>query len=103
MESNLNVLIQEKKLEIVEHVTTILIPHIIGDYRTSISLDDSIKAIENIFSGFDEKDKFLKNKLQIISSILKRDIDWVSTTEAQINIKLNEINENINRALKIVK
>ncbi|EUD07649.1 hypothetical protein [Providencia alcalifaciens] len=42
MESNLNVLIKEKKLEIVEYVTTTLVPLIVGDYRMAISLDDAI-------------------------------------------------------------
>ncbi|MFD1091552.1 hypothetical protein [Providencia vermicola] len=103
MESNLNVLIKEKKLEIVEYVTTTLVPLIVGDYRTAISLDDAIYAIENTFAGLDENDKFLENKLNIISSILKKDIDWASTTDAEINNKLREINENINRALNIIK
>ncbi|HHR6051376.1 TPA: toprim domain-containing protein [Providencia alcalifaciens] len=67
MESNLNVLIKEKKLEIVEYVTTTLVPLIVGDYRMAISLDDAINAIENTFAGLDENDKFLENKLNIIS------------------------------------
>ena len=103
MESNLNVLIKEKKLEIVEYVTTTLVPLIVGDYRKAISLDDAINAIENTFAGLDKNDKFLENKLNIISSILKKDIDWASTTDAEINNKLREINESINRALNIIK
>nr|WP_306552336.1 hypothetical protein [Providencia alcalifaciens] len=46
MESNLNVLIKEKKLEIVEYVTTTLVPLIVGDYRMAISLDDAINEWE---------------------------------------------------------
>ncbi|HEM7541151.1 TPA: hypothetical protein U2J55_000146 [Providencia rettgeri] len=103
MENNLNVFIKEKKLEIVEYVTTTLVPLIVGDYRTAISLDDAINAIENTFAGLDENDKFLENKLNIISSILKKDIDWASTTDTEINNKLHEINENINRALNIIR
>ncbi|MRF66113.1 hypothetical protein GIJ48_06320 [Escherichia coli] len=103
MESNLNVLIKEKKLEIVEYVTTTLVPLIVGDYRMAISLDDAINAIENTFAGLDENDKFLESKLNIISSILKKDIDWASATDAEINNKLREINENINRALNIIR